>query len=32
MKGPRGGYIISLYTSINILLYDKGVMTMESYN
>jgi hypothetical protein len=32
LKGPRVRYIISLYTSINILLYDKGVMTMESYN
>jgi hypothetical protein len=30
LKGPRGRYIISLYTSINILLHDKGVMTMES--
>jgi hypothetical protein len=24
LKGPRGRYIISLYTSINILFYDKG--------
>jgi hypothetical protein len=32
LKGPIGRYIISLYTSINILLYDKGVMTMESDN
>jgi hypothetical protein len=32
LKGPRGRYIRSLYTSIKILLYDKGVMTMESYN
>jgi hypothetical protein len=29
IKGPIGRYIISLYTSINILLYKKGVMTME---
>jgi hypothetical protein len=29
MRGPRGRYIISLYTSIKILLYKKGVMTME---
>jgi hypothetical protein len=26
LKGPRGRYIISLYTSINILLYEKGVI------
>jgi hypothetical protein len=32
LKGPRGRYIRSLYTSINILLYNKGVMTMESDN
>jgi hypothetical protein len=32
LKGPRGSYIISLYTSINILLHDKGVMKMESDN
>jgi hypothetical protein len=32
LKGPRGRYIRSLYTSIKILLYDKGVMTMESNN
>jgi hypothetical protein len=32
LKGPRGRYIRSLYTSINILLHDKGVMTMESHN
>jgi hypothetical protein len=32
LKGPRGRYIISLYTSINILLYNNGVMTMESDN
>jgi hypothetical protein len=32
LKGPIGRYIISLYTSIKILLYDKGVMTMESDN
>jgi hypothetical protein len=30
LKGPRGRYIRSLYTSIKILLHDKGVMTMES--
>jgi hypothetical protein len=30
LKGPRGRYIRSLYTSINILLHDKGIMTMES--
>ena len=29
LKGPRGKYIISLYTSINILLYDNDVITME---
>ena len=32
LKGPRGRYIISLYTSIKILLYNNGVMTMESEN
>jgi hypothetical protein len=32
LKGPRGRYIRSLYTSINILLYNNGVMTMESDN
>jgi hypothetical protein len=32
LKGPRGRYIRSLYTSINILLYKKGVMTMASNN
>jgi hypothetical protein len=32
LKGPRVRYIRSLYTSINILLYGKGVMTMESEN
>jgi hypothetical protein len=32
LKGPRGRYIRSLYTSIKILLHDKGVMTMESDN
>jgi hypothetical protein len=32
LKGPRGRYIRSLYTSINILLYDNGVITMESNN
>jgi hypothetical protein len=30
LKGLRGRYIRLLYTSINILLYDKVVMTMES--
>ena len=30
LQGPRGRYIQSLYTSIKILLYNKGVMTMES--
>jgi hypothetical protein len=29
LKRPRGRYIISLYTSIKILLYNNGVMTME---
>jgi hypothetical protein len=29
IKGPRGRYIISLYTSINILLYHNDVITME---
>ena len=29
---PRGRYIRLLYTSIKILLYNKGVMTMESDN
>ena len=32
LRGPRGRYIRSLYTSIKILLYNKGVMTMESDN
>jgi hypothetical protein len=32
LKGPRGRYIISLYTSINILVYNNSVMTMESYS
>jgi hypothetical protein len=32
LRGPRGRYIRSLYTSIKILLHDKGVMTMESDN
>jgi hypothetical protein len=32
LKGPRGRYIRSLYTSIKILLHDKGMMTMESDN
>jgi hypothetical protein len=30
LHGPRGRCIISLYTSIKIFLYNKGVMTMES--
>jgi hypothetical protein len=32
LKGPKERYIRSLYTSIKILLYDKGMMTMESIN
>jgi hypothetical protein len=32
LNGPRGRYNTSLYMSINILLHDKGVMTMESDN
>jgi hypothetical protein len=32
LKVPRGRYIRSLYTSIKILLYNKGVMTMVSDN
>jgi hypothetical protein len=32
LRGPRGRYISSLYTSIKILLYNKGVMIMESDN
>jgi hypothetical protein len=32
LKGPRGRYIIFLYTSINVLLYNNGVMTNESKN
>jgi hypothetical protein len=32
IKGPRGRYIMLLYTSIKILLQDKGVLTMESDN
>jgi len=32
LKGTRERYIRSLYTSIKILLHDKGVMTMESDN
>jgi hypothetical protein len=32
LKGTRGRYIKSLYTSIKILLYNKGAMTMESNN
>ena len=30
LRGPRGMYIRSLYMSMKILLYNKGVMTMES--
>jgi len=30
LKGPKGSYIRYLYTLINILLHDKGLMTMES--
>jgi hypothetical protein len=30
--GTQGRYLRSLYTSIKILLYNKGVMTMESEN
>ena len=30
LEGPRGRYIVSLYTLIKILLYNKGVMTMET--
>jgi hypothetical protein len=32
LKVPKGRYIRSLYMSINILLHDKCVMTMESDN
>jgi hypothetical protein len=32
LKGPRGRYIRSMDTSIKILLYDKGLMTMELDN
>jgi hypothetical protein len=32
LKGPQGRYIRSLNTSIKILLYNKGVMTMASYS
>ena len=32
LHGPQGRYIRSLYTSIKIFLYNKGVMTMESDN
>jgi hypothetical protein len=32
LKGPRGRYNISLYTSIKILLYDNNVITVESDN
>jgi hypothetical protein len=32
LKGPIGRYIKSLYTSINILLYDNNVITMELDN
>jgi hypothetical protein len=31
LKGPRGRYIRSLYMSIKILLYYKGVMKIDSY-
>jgi hypothetical protein len=30
LKGPRGRYIRSMYTSIKMLLYNKGVMTMAT--
>jgi hypothetical protein len=30
LRGPQGRYIISLYTSIKILVYNKGVMMIES--
>jgi hypothetical protein len=30
LRRPRGRYILSLYTSIKILLYNKVVMAMES--
>ena len=32
LKGPQGMYIRSLYTSIKMLLYNKGVMTLASDN
>jgi hypothetical protein len=32
LKGPRGRYIRSLYTSIKILLCNNDIMTMESDN
>ena len=32
LKGTRGRYIISLYASIKMLLYNKGLMTMDSDN
>jgi len=32
LHGTRGRYIRSLYTSIKILLYNKGVMMMDSDN
>jgi hypothetical protein len=32
IRGPQGRYIRSLYSSINIMLYNKGLMTMESNN
>jgi hypothetical protein len=32
LRGPRGKYIRSLYNSIRILLYNKGVMKMEADN
>jgi hypothetical protein len=31
-KGPQGRYIRSFYISLNILLYNKGLMTMKSDN
>jgi hypothetical protein len=32
LKLPRGRYMRSIYISIKILLYNKGVMTMEADN
>jgi hypothetical protein len=31
LRGHRGSYNILIYTSIKILLYNKGVMAMESW-